>query len=110
MANVVTLTDPAIAHFASIAATKTIIFSIIKGSCAGYKYSWAIHDTLDCSGDITKYPNFNFVVRDDSILHLLGSTIDYDIQPLSSKIVITNPNASATCGCGDSIKIDTHKI
>ena len=38
-------------------------------------------------------------------MFLLGSTMDYRTDKLSSRFVFDNPNEKSTCGCGESFKI-----
>jgi iron-sulfur cluster insertion protein len=40
-----------------------------------------------------------------SYQYLAGSTVDYQVDLMGSRFVITNPNASTTCGCGASFSI-----
>ena len=40
-----------------------------------------------------------------SYQYLAGSTVDYEEDLMGSKFVITNPNATTTCGCGSSFTI-----
>ena len=38
-------------------------------------------------------------------MFLLGSTMDYRQDKLSSRFVFDNPNEKGTCGCGESFQI-----
>jgi iron-sulfur cluster insertion protein len=40
-----------------------------------------------------------------SFQYLAGSQVDYTEGLEGSRFVITNPNATATCGCGSSFSI-----
>jgi len=40
-----------------------------------------------------------------SFQYLVGATIDYQEGLEGSRFVITNPNATATCGCGSSFSV-----
>ena len=35
-------------------------------------------------------------------MHIIGTTMDYVEDELSSEFVFHNPNAEAACGCGES--------
>ena len=45
------------------------------------------------------------VVDSLSLQYLAGSTIDYAEDLTGSKFIIKNPNATTTCGCGESFSI-----
>jgi iron-sulfur cluster assembly accessory protein len=102
----VTLSEAAINHLASIAPNKVIKFGIEGGSCAGHKYTWKIlesDDELYADDELTKYDNFTFAVDGASMLFVLGCTIDYVSGLTGSNLEIINPNAKASCGCGESV-------
>ena len=37
-----------------------------------------------------------------SLMHVLGTTIDWEDNIMGKKFVFKNPNASSQCGCGKS--------
>jgi iron-sulfur cluster insertion protein len=37
--------------------------------------------------------------------YLMGATIDYKQELMSSSFVINNPNATSKCGCGSSFGV-----
>lgn len=41
-------------------------------------------------------------VDNKAIMGLLGSSIDYQEDDLSSKFIFSNPNIRGSCGCGES--------
>ena len=47
-----------------------------------------------------------FLILDPlSLQYLAGSTIDYTEDLAGSKFIVKNPNATTTCGCGESFSI-----
>lgn len=38
-------------------------------------------------------------------LFLIGTTMDYEIKPLSSGFTFVNPNEKGRCGCGESFHV-----
>ena len=44
-------------------------------------------------------------VEPKATMYLLGSTMDYHTDKLSSRFVFKNPNEKNTCGCGESFSI-----
>lgn len=37
-----------------------------------------------------------------AVFFIIGSTVDFAEDDLSSRFVFTNPNAKEVCGCGES--------
>jgi iron-sulfur cluster insertion protein len=79
--------------------------SILGGGCSGFQYNITIDDEM--TGDDLVFENgVAKVVIDDISLGLLnGGVLDYVSDMVASKFVITNPNASAGCGCGNSFAL-----
>lgn len=103
--NAVTMSEAAIAHFKNIAAGKVVKFGVEGGSCAGLKYAWSIiEDIADLYDDdeIINYNDFTLAVDGASLLFVIGCQIDYVSDITGSRIEIVNPNAKASCGCGES--------
>ena len=61
----------------------------------------------DVEEDDTKIEESGMVLLVDplSYQYLVGAEIDYSENLLGSRFVVTNPNASNTCGCGNSFSI-----
>jgi len=101
----VTMSERAQAHFTGIATGKVVKFGVTGGSCAGLKYSWAIHndrEDLYADDEIIEFKNFTFAIDGASLLFIIGCQIDYESDITGSRIEIVNPNAKASCGCGES--------
>lgn len=102
----VELTEKAITHFNNIAAGKIVKFGVEGGSCAGHKYSWKIFESTDelyDDDEVTEHDEFVFAVDGASVLFLLGCKVDSVSDITGSRLEIFNPNAKASCGCGESV-------
>ncbi len=72
------------------------------GGCSGFAYGFKFDDTIE-EGDITvENQGVTLVVDPMSIQYLMGAEIDYVEELACAQIVIRNPNATTTCGCGSS--------
>ncbi|KAH9153303.1 hypothetical protein AeRB84_004417 [Aphanomyces euteiches] len=40
-----------------------------------------------------------------ALFHVVGTTMDYKITPVSAEFTFENPNAKGTCGCGESFNV-----
>ena len=44
-------------------------------------------------------------VEPKALMHVIGTTMDFVEDDLSSEFVFHNPNAEASCGCGESFTV-----
>lgn len=72
------------------------------GGCSGMKYGFDL-DVTETERDLS-YEEAGVRVLIDAIsaAYLQNCVIDYVEDFQGSKFIIENPNASATCGCGES--------
>lgn len=116
MATVVDLTEAARTHIRRtlIEIDKPyLIFGIQGGGCAGFEYFWlpATEEEYEKNGDPNKDEFIDLgeekqlVVDHHGLVYLIGSTIDYKKDFVSSQLVVANPAAKSSCGCGTSIAI-----
>lgn len=78
---------------------------ITGGGCSGFSYGF-MFDEEDKEGDsVVVKQDVTLVVDPMSYQYLVGSTVDYLEDLQGSRFVISNPNASTTCGCGSSFSV-----
>ncbi len=78
---------------------------ITGGGCSGFSYGFAF-DEDNKEGDSTVTNNdVTLVVDPMSYQYLIGATVDYLEDLQGSRFVISNPNATTTCGCGSSFSV-----
>ncbi|MFQ3346141.1 MAG: iron-sulfur cluster insertion protein [Porticoccaceae bacterium] len=78
---------------------------VTGGGCSGFQYGFSFEDAM--AEDDTQVSRDGVTVLVDSLSfqYLAGSTVDYEVGLMGSRFLITNPNASTTCGCGASFSI-----
>ena len=78
---------------------------VTGGGCSGFQYGFSFEETI--AEDDTQVSREGVTVLVDSLSYqyLVGSTVDYEESLMGSKFMITNPNASTTCGCGASFTL-----
>ncbi|MBS1646645.1 MAG: iron-sulfur cluster assembly accessory protein [Bacteroidetes bacterium] len=75
------------------------------GGCSGLMYN-LLFDTEMKQGDQSFEDNgIKVVVDRKSFLYLIGTELDYTGGLNGKGFVFKNPNASRTCGCGESFSI-----
>jgi len=108
MADIITLTDKAKDYLIGIMAKsgKRHVFLQAKGGgCAGFKYDWSYPDEVDLDVQDTYIhmdEGYSLVIDRYSAFKLIGMNIDYVESISGSSLEIVNPNATSTCGCGES--------
>ncbi|MCZ4282638.1 iron-sulfur cluster insertion protein ErpA [Kiloniella laminariae] len=79
--------------------------TVSGGGCSGFQYGFSFDSTVN-DDDLTFATDGTSAVIDQMSLDLLnGSEIDFVEDLMGSSFRITNPNATASCGCGTSFAI-----
>jgi iron-sulfur cluster insertion protein len=71
--------------------------SVQGGGCSGFSYAFNFGDKEE--------DDFEFgpvLVDSMSMQYLQGATVDYVEELMGASFKVSNPNATATCGCGSS--------
>lgn len=78
---------------------------VTGGGCSGFQYGFAFEESQ--AEDDTPVTRDGVTVLVDSLSYqyLAGATVDYEEGLMGSRFIISNPNASTTCGCGASFSI-----
>jgi iron-sulfur cluster assembly protein len=79
-----------------------LLVGVLSGGCSGYMYDLQIIEGAypDCQ-ELT-LSGFKILVPNASSHLLNGIEIDYETKLMGGGFKINNPNASASCGCGES--------
>ncbi len=78
---------------------------VTGGGCSGFQYGFSFDKVIDEEDTCITKDGASLVIDPLSLQYLEGSTVDYTEDLMGSKFVITNPNATTTCGCGESFSI-----
>lgn len=71
------------------------------GGCSGFQYKWSLTDSTD-NGTLIE----DILVLDNMAeMFVIGCTIDYVKEFGGSYLKVVNPNATASCGCGESFAV-----
>ncbi|MFZ0254777.1 MAG: iron-sulfur cluster insertion protein ErpA [Gammaproteobacteria bacterium] len=72
------------------------------GGCSGFQYGFEFEKDLQDDDTVVENSGVKLVVDPLSLQYLSGASIDYREDLQGSRFVVSNPNASSTCGCGSS--------
>ncbi len=75
------------------------------GGCSGLMYDLLFDDQLSDSDQVFEDKGVKVIVDKKSLLYLVGTTLDFTDGLNGKGFQFVNPNASRTCGCGESFSI-----
>lgn len=106
---VMTFTPKAILQLKRIVEdpTKTAIqLNVKKKGCSGHSYQLELinKDNTIHNGEIVNVDDITLSINPKSVMHVLGTQMDYIEDELVSEFVFNNPNVTGKCGCGTSVK------
>ena len=76
--------------------------AVRPGGCSGFAYEMFFDGDIANDDDVKTYGDVKVVVDASSAQLLTGATLDYKDGLQQAGFSITNPNASRSCGCGQS--------
>jgi iron-sulfur cluster assembly protein len=75
------------------------------GGCSGLMYNLDFDDKLGPDDKVFEDNGIKVVVDKKSFLYLIGTELDFSGGLNGKGFVFVNPNASRTCGCGESFSV-----
>ena len=78
---------------------------VTGGGCSGFQYGFTFDTEVAEDDAQVEQEGVKVLVDSLSYPYLDGASLDYQESLEGSRFVVTNPQASATCGCGTSLTI-----
>ncbi|NIP30246.1 MAG: iron-sulfur cluster insertion protein ErpA [Candidatus Dadabacteria bacterium] len=78
---------------------------IVPGGCSGFAYEMGFDDETDDSDKVLELEGVKVVIDELSYPYLDGSTLDFKDGLNGKGFAIENPNATGSCGCGESFTV-----
>ena len=76
-----------------------------SGGCSGLSYELNFDKNKEDNDKVFEHNGIKIVVDKKSFLYLIGTTLEYSGGLNGKGFVFKNPNASRTCGCGESFSL-----
>jgi iron-sulfur cluster assembly protein len=76
-----------------------------SGGCSGLNYKLTFDTALKPEDQVFEDKGVKIVVDKRSFLYLIGTELDYSGGLNGKGFTFNNPNASRTCGCGESFAV-----
>ena len=76
-----------------------------SGGCSGLSYKLKIDTETGAEDKLFEDQGVRILVEKKSFLYLIGTTLEYEGGLNGKGFSFNNPNASRTCGCGESFAV-----
>ncbi|MGV3770434.1 MAG: iron-sulfur cluster insertion protein ErpA [Sphingobium phenoxybenzoativorans] len=101
---------PSAAARVAVIATKTGKPAILRlavegGGCSGFQYRFGLSEGVEEDDLAVERDGVTLVVDAMSLDLVRGSAVDFVEDMGGSAFKVTNPNATAGCGCGSSFSV-----
>ena len=77
---------------------------VTPGGCSGFSYGMTFAEGTEEGDAVVDHDGVKIVVDPMSAMYLKGSEIDFVDALMGGGFALRNPNATSTCGCGQSFK------
>jgi len=108
---VITLTERAAKELRRIVQDQNLPESTVVrlgvkgGGCSGFSYSLGFDDTVHDNDQVSEIDGFRVVCDPKSFLYLNGTQLDFEESLMGRGFKFGNPNATKSCGCGESFSV-----
>ena len=104
----ITLTPEAISKVKSILAERKeesgLRIAVVGGGCSGFQYQMTLDKEPRTDDEILDMEGLKVYVDTRSLMYLNGTKVDYVDGQNGSGFKFDNPNAKASCGCGETFE------
>ena len=106
----VSMTQNAVHRLESLIAAKDKSNLMLRvyvqgGGCSGFQYGFQFEEQMEEDDIEFERDGVKLLVDSMSFQYLMGSEIDFIDDLMGTRFVVSNPNATTTCGCGSSFAI-----
>jgi iron-sulfur cluster assembly protein/iron-sulfur cluster insertion protein len=103
----ITLTDSAVSKVKELLDAEgepelALRVAVRPGGCSGFQYEMYFDGDVATDDNLATFGNVKVLVDPASAQLLEGATLDYKNGLQDAGFHITNPNATRSCGCGQS--------
>lgn len=79
--------------------------SVKGGGCSGLMYELTFDENTRAGDEVFEDKGIKILVDKRSLLYLLGTELDFSDGLNGKGFHFNNPNATRTCGCGESFAV-----
>lgn len=86
-------------------ASDFVRVGVKSGGCSGLSYDLKFDKQQEEGDKVFEDNDVRIIVNKKSFLYLVGTTLEYSGGLNGTGFIFNNPNASRTCGCGESFSL-----
>lgn len=108
----ITISDNALVHLLSVMSseqlapgTHNLRVGVKGGGCSGLSYVMDFDNEITDMDEVIDLGSLKVVIDKKSVLYLYGTELQYSDGLNGKGFHWVNPNASRTCGCGESFSL-----
>ena len=108
----ITISDGALEHLKKVMkeegigdGTHFLRVGVKGGGCSGLSYVMDFDTDITDMDEVIDLPELKVVIDKKSVLYLFGTELQYSSGLNGKGFQWVNPNASRTCGCGESFSL-----
>jgi iron-sulfur cluster insertion protein len=79
--------------------------AVLGGGCSGFQYNFSFEEQRNDDDLVIERNGASVLVDSTSLEFLKGSQLDYVQEMVGSAFQVNNPNATSSCGCGNSFSV-----
>ena len=79
--------------------------AVLGGGCSGFQYDFSFEEERGEDDLLIERDGATVVVDSTSLELLKGSELDYVEEMVGASFQVRNPNATSSCGCGNSFSV-----
>ncbi len=105
-----TVSDRAVERIAALLAQPehaglTLRLAVQGGGCSGFAYGFSFDDEVRADDVVIEKGGIKVLVDEVSLDYLRGAEIDYGDEMIGAAFAVRNPNATSSCGRGNSFSL-----
>jgi iron-sulfur cluster assembly protein len=85
--------------------THNLRVGVVGGGCSGLSYQMKFDDKIESTDTVIELESIKVCINKLSLLYLAGTELDYQDGLNGKGFEWRNPNATRTCGCGESFSL-----
>jgi iron-sulfur cluster assembly protein len=89
----------------NLSPTTVLRVGVKGGGCSGFSYSLGFDDQVRETDQVWEFEDIRVVCDPKSFLYLNNTELDFEESLMGRGFKFGNPNASKTCGCGESFSV-----
>lgn len=97
--------DELVAKNSEVTSSHFVRVSVTSGGCSGLSYNMDFDDSEQENDQIFEDNGVKIVTDLKSFLYLCNTTLEFSGGLNGKGFFFNNPNASRTCGCGESFSV-----